>query len=412
MDQPPARSAPPDDLAQSTDRHLVPERVDQARSIPPDRNSRRPNPLESDGGKPLLATLNTYRRENTPQNTRDEAGEQPPPPAEYPQSDGPELPRDRQAVLHVVRMRMLSFDQVARMTYFTAYRTVARRRLRRLRDQGWIDVWQRPVTNGGAPRYAHPTRRALSWGAAVTAAATEGTVLAPIVLRMTPPTPRTPWKPASGVVPLFLAHTEEANDVLIAWLRRSGERVLWLSSWDCPFPGHVEWRAMPQPDYVLVVERTGEAHLVFGEHDRGTETPDVVATKFRTYRAWMETPDIARQIFGFSGFRVFVTVSGKRPERRLAKLVQVARDEGVARFTSFMIAGPDTVPTLTELPPTPMDFTHCRYCETRVPLDAETCPTCGAPTHELRREDLSAELSEPPTRYAAELNHPDLEKTS
>src|SRR5205085_2371364 len=91
MDQPPARSAPPDNLAQSTDRHLVPERVDQARSIPPDRNSRRPNPLESDGGKPLLATLNTYRRENTPQNTRDEAGEQPPPPAEYPQSDGPEL---------------------------------------------------------------------------------------------------------------------------------------------------------------------------------------------------------------------------------------------------------------------------------------------------------------------------------
>ena len=377
--------------------------------IAADMNSRDAGPLLTDGGKPLFAIENTYRRENTPQNTPEAAAEQPPPNVERRSESGPEVPRDRQAILYLVRMRVLSFDQLARLTYFNANKTVARRRLRRLRDRGWVDVWERPVAQGGAPRYAYPTKRALLWGHGVTSSATEGTVLDRLVQLMTPATPRQPWKLEAGIIPMFLAHTEEANDMLIAWLRRSGERVLWASSWDCPFPEHIEWRTMPQPDYVLVLERDGAAHLIFGEHDRGTEAREVVARKFRVYRTWIETPEVAERTFGFRSFRVFVTVSGERAPRRLDQLARLARDEGVDSFTTFMLADPDATPVLKPLTPAMMDFTHCRLCQTRVPLSAEVCPSCGAPTHQLARDELTAEASPPPIEYASDINAPDIQ---
>src|SRR6202007_1465389 len=121
------------------------------------------------------------RRQNTPQNTPTRAAEQPPPTVATPLQDGPEVPRDRQAVLHLVRMRLLSFGQLSRLTYHTANISAARRRLRRLRDRGWIEVWERPVAQGGSPRYASPTRRALLWASEVHDRAVEGTVLAPLV---------------------------------------------------------------------------------------------------------------------------------------------------------------------------------------------------------------------------------------
>jgi hypothetical protein len=398
------------DHGEATSTGLSPEALPIAGSIPADMNSHATNPLQNDGGKRVSDLRNTYRRENSPQNTPEPGAEQPPPVAEHPSIDGPEVPRDRQAVLHLVRMRVLSFDQLARLTYFNANKTVARRRLRRLRDQGWIEIWERPVAGGGAPRYAHPTRRAYAWGETVSKRATEGTVLAPLIHLMTPPTPRQPWKLAPGLLPLFLPHTEEANDVLIAWLHRSGERVLWLSSWDCPFPEHVEWRPMPQPDYVLVLERGGVPHLVFGEHDRGTEGHEVVARKFRTYRMWSETPEITQRIFGFASFHVVVTVSGDRAVRRKDHLHRLAAEEGVERFTHVMLAGPDAVPALPTLIAPAMDFTHCSFCRGRVPLDSEACSSCGAPTHQLARHELTAEASASPIDYAAEIDAPEVQE--
>ena len=309
-------------------------------------------------------------------------------------------------------MRVLSFDQLSRLTYFSANISVARRRLRRLRDRGWIEIWERPVAQGGSPRYVYPTRRALLWANEVNERAADGTVLEKIIRLMTPETPRQPWKLEPGIIPLFLTHTEEANEVLIAWLRKSGERVLWASSWDCPFPEHVEWRTMPQPDYVLVLERDGTPQLVFGEHDRGTESREVVARKFRAYRTWIETPEIAQRIFGFAGFQVFVTVSGERAARRIDHLKQLARDEGVERFTHFMLATPAAVPLLPSLPPTTMDFIHCHFCQTRVPLSAEACPSCGAPTRQLAHDELTAELLSPLIEYAAEFDAPEMEEPS
>jgi hypothetical protein len=238
---------------------------------------------------------------------------------------------------------------------------------------------------------------------------TEDTILGSLVSLMVPATPRQPWKFDPGVVPLFLAHTEEANEALIAWLRRSGERVLWASSWDCPFPEHVEWRTMPQPDYVLVIERGGAPHLVFGEHDRGTEGREVVARKMRVYRTWIETPDILGRTIGFPTFHLFITVAGDRAARRLDQLAQLVRDEGAETFTTLMLAGPNAVPVLPPPTSATMDFTHCRLCQTRVPLRSEVCPSCGAPTHQLAREDLTAESSPPAIEYAAETDAPEIE---
>ncbi|HEX8153833.1 MAG TPA: replication-relaxation family protein [Thermoanaerobaculia bacterium] len=315
--------------------------------IAPDMNSRQPNPLRDDGEVRRLPTQNMSRRENRPRDTpsRHTEGVAEPPPSVEPSAEvGPEVVRDRQSILHLVRMRVLSYGQLARLTYFNADKTVARRRLRRLHERGWVELWDRPVAFGGTPRYAYPSRRALAWGHAVMDKAVTGSPLEPLVRLMTPATPRQPWKFQPGVIPLFLGHTEEANDVLIAWMRKSGERVLWASSWDCPFPEHIEWRTMPQPDYVLVLQRDGLPHLLFGEHDRGTETREVVARKFRVYRTWIDTPEIMERTFGFRSFHVVVTVSGERAQRRLQHLVQLAHDEGVDGFTTLMLAGPDVAP--------------------------------------------------------------------
>jgi hypothetical protein len=419
----PHTDLPPDDATTRTARVLDLRAEAHHAEIAPDMNSQRANPLPNDGGKRVSDDGYTYRREYRPQYTADATAEhaaEPPPddlpldagppphPAEAPAS-GPEVARDAVAVMHLIRMRVLSYDQLSRLTYYAGNKTVARRRLRRLQERGWIHTWDRPTARGGAPRYAYPSRKALAWGHAVMLASTEGTALDPLVRLMVPATPRQPWKFEPGVMPLFLAHTEETNEALIAWLRRSGERVLWASSWDCPFPEHVEWRTMPQPDYVLVLEREGSAHLVFGEHDRGTEGREIVARKLRAYRTWMETPDILARTIGFRSFHVFVTVSGERAARRLDQLTQLARDEGVDAFTTLMLAAPAAVPALPPSHPATMDFTHCRLCQTRVPLTAEVCPSCGAPTHQLAREDLTAELSPPPIDYAAEIDAPKVE---
>jgi len=418
-DAAPHDDLPPVDAFTGDDRVLDLRAVAHRTELPPDMNSQQPDPLPGDGEKPLSDVGYTYRGEYSPQYTPGRIVE--PPPAEPPpaadgvahRSDappsGPEVGRDAVAVMQLVRMRVLSYDQLSRLTYHSGNKTVARRRLRRLQERGWIHTWDKPTAKGGAPRFAYPSRKALAWGHMVMLASTEGTALDLLVRQMVPSTPRQPWKFEPGVTPLFLAHTEETNEALIAWFRRSGERVLWASSWDCPFPEHVEWRTMPQPDYVLVVERDGVPHLIFGEHDRGTEGREVVARKLRVYRTWIETPDILTRTIGFRTFQLFVSVSGERAPRRLDQLTRLTREEGADMFTTLMLSAPDAVPALP--PPTlaTMDFTHCRLCQTRVPLSAEVCPSCGAPTHQLAREDLTAELSPPPIEYAAEADAPEIE---
>src|SRR5436853_2726850 len=130
MDRPIATDRP-NETPKTMDSGIASEASPMASEIAPDMNSQTANPLRSDGGKPVSLMRNMYRRENTLQNTPDNAVEQPPPNAEHSAIEGPEIPRDRQAVLHLARMRLLSFDQLARLTYFSADKTVARRRLRR-----------------------------------------------------------------------------------------------------------------------------------------------------------------------------------------------------------------------------------------------------------------------------------------
>lgn len=250
--------------------------------------------------------------------------------------DGPEIPRDREAILHLVRMRALSYDQLAKLTYHGVHKTVAQRRMRKLRAAGWVHVWDKPVAAGSGPRYAYPTQRSFTWGHVRLQGLLE-TPIGRLVGHMLPRGPRQPWDFKEGVTPAFLAHTHEVNDLAIAWRRALSAEVVWMSTWDVPFPEHIAWRQMPQPDYVLVFRRDGQLHLVFGEHDRSTEPVRELARKLGVYRAWFETPDVLAETLGFPTFTLLLTVTGEAPMRRLTRLAETARESGASAFTRLSL---------------------------------------------------------------------------
>jgi len=288
--------------------------------------------VETVGEEPRKTPAEVSRHEDRSEDTPPSQGIDSPPAV----SGGPEVLRDRQAILHLVRMRALSYEQLARVTYHGVHKTVARRRLRKLRATGWVHVWDKPVAAGSGPRYAYPTQQAFTWGHERLHGILE-TPIGRLVGHMLPSTPRQPWDFKAGVTPTFLAHTHEVNDLVIAWLRATSSEVVWASSWDVPFPEHIAWRQMPQPDYVLVLRREGRLHLVFGEHDRSTEPVRELARKLGVYRAWHETPSVLAETLGFSSFMLLLTVTGEAPMRRLVRLAQTARESGASAFTRLSL---------------------------------------------------------------------------
>lgn len=303
---------------------------------PADSNSHDEATGESDGAKRWKTLAGVSRREDRPEDTPPSGVFATPSSDGLPVFDGPEVPRDREAILHLVRMRALSYDQLARLTYHGVHKTVAHRRMRKLRASGWVHVWDKPVAAGSGPRYAYPTQQAFRWGHERLHGVLE-TPIGRLVEHMLPKGPRQPWDFKAGVTPTFLAHTEEVNDLAIAWRRALPAEVVWMSTWDVPFPEHIAWRQMPQPDYVLVFRREGQLHLVFGEHDRSTEPVHELARKLGVYRAWFETPDVLAETLGFSTFTLLLSVTGDTPMRRLIRLSETARDCGAAAFTRLSL---------------------------------------------------------------------------
>jgi len=120
-------------------------------------------------------------------------------------------------------------------------------------------------------------------------------------------------------------------------------RVLWASSWERPFGRGQDAALLPQPDYVLVIERSGSPVLVFGEHDRGHES----LAHFRTAKADRYAPfalltDAAAALFGIPTVEVWVTVTdpaARMPRRRLQYLTDVIRVAGAAPITRLALAG-------------------------------------------------------------------------
>jgi hypothetical protein len=234
--------------------------------------------------------------------------------------------RDIAVLRHLVRLRLLRYDQLHRLAFADVDPSIARRRIRHLARAGWLATWEAPSRRGGHARYALPSAGAIR--ALLPTLVPDAAAWAPLIARMVPRSQRRPLELGSST-PKWLPHQREVNHLVTSIATAPERRILWASSWDCPFPSRVGMFALPQPDYVLVEEVNGAPQLVFGEHDRGSEPIDrFIARKVALYSALAEFPDVCEQQFGIASFRVHVTVIDplrRAPIARLRALLDAAR---------------------------------------------------------------------------------------
>ena len=248
--------------------------------------------------------------------------------------------RDRAALRQLVALRILSYAQLRRIAFAGVHPTVARRRIRCLERAGWLKTLEVPPHQGGHERYAHPSKRTITALLRELGAESEPSVYAPLVRMMLPRSGRTPLDLGAATPPKWLAHQREVNHLLATTLT-SGRRILWASSWDCPFPSRQAMFTLPQPDYVLVQESGGAPQLIFGEHDRGSDRK-FAERKVALYRALAQFPEACEQLFGFRTFSVQVTVIdavSQRPIARMRELMRLTREGGTTNLFRFTLGG-------------------------------------------------------------------------
>lgn len=247
--------------------------------------------------------------------------------------------RDIDVMRHLVRLRLLRYDQLHRLAFANVDRSIARRRIRQLSRSGWLATWEAPSRCGGHARYAHPSAGAIR---ALLPTLVPEAAWAPLIARMVPRTQRRPLELGIGT-PKWLTHQREVNHLVASIATAPERRILWASSWDCPFPSRVGMFGLPQPDYVLVDEVDGAPRLVFGEHDRASEPIDrFTARKLTIYSALAEFPDVCEQQFGIASFRVHVTVIDplrRAPIARLRALLDAARSAERPDIFRFTLGG-------------------------------------------------------------------------
>jgi hypothetical protein len=248
--------------------------------------------------------------------------------------------RDRTALRQLVLFRVLTYAQLRRIAYSGVHATVARRRIRHLERAGWLMTKELPQRQGGHQRHAHPTQRTINALLAELGAAADGDVFAPLVRMMLPRSGRRRLDLGASAPPKWLAHQREVNELLTTMLT-GDQRILWASSWDCPFPSRQAMFTLPQPDYVVVEEVGGVARLVFGEHDRGSDK-HFAERKVALYAALAQFPEVCEQFFGFRSFSVHVTVIDavrQRPIARMRELMRITRAAGATNLVRFTLGG-------------------------------------------------------------------------
>ncbi len=253
--------------------------------------------------------------------------------------------RDRAALRLVVQLRLLTYAQLRTACYPNTHASVTRRRMAQLVRAGAIAVWESPTRTGGHTRYALPTpvTRATELDALTHETALQP--VQPLVRLMLPQTGRRALRLDTGTTaPNWLAHQAEVNALVLRM--RDVMPLLWVSSWDCPFPQRVASFELPQPDYVLVEDHADGPRLVFGEHDRGSEPiARFIERKAFLYSALAAFPEACAHHFGVSAFTVRVTVTDpvhRAPLRRLADLLDAtyrACGPDAARCFRFSLAG-------------------------------------------------------------------------
>jgi hypothetical protein len=246
-------------------------------------------------------------------------------------------------LLALGRCRILSFYQLRRAVFPDLSAQRVGQRLHALAAKGWLHVWEDVSRIGGHPRYALPTQRSLAFALDALHAASirqASERLASLMLRSRP---RRPLVLHPRTTPAFLAHQRECNDLLLAYRRIPAAHLLWSTSFDRPFPLRARGVALPQPDYVMLLERGGAPALIFGEHDRGHESlAHFRHTKAERYAALAARPELTLELFGFERFMVWVTVLDARagaPLRRVQTLARIAREAAASDVFAFTLAG-------------------------------------------------------------------------
>jgi hypothetical protein len=232
--------------------------------------------------------------------------------------------RDSVVVYLVVLFRLLAHGQLKELAFPHQNPSVVRRCAGRLESTGWITRWDAAKQRGGLERYLHPTPKALSLALEQFTAGTASEPWAPLV-RLMQPEKRRPLVLAPGARPKWLPHQREVNSLVARTMISGAHPVAWASTWDSPFPTSFGIVKLPQPDYVLVENRDGVPHLVFGEHDRGTERLETfVARKVELYAGLALFPEVCERMFGLRTFEVRVSVTDVRSQNPIARLRALA----------------------------------------------------------------------------------------
>ena len=245
--------------------------------------------------------------------------------------------RDTTTIYLTVLFRLLAFEEARELVFSRQDASVLRRRASRIADAGWISAWNAAKPRGGLERYIHPSGKALDEVLPQLRERTQSLTWAPLI-RLMLPQRRRPLLLGRGAAPKWLAHQREVNKIVARSISHGAHQVLWASTWDCPFPTQAGILTLPQPDYVLIEARDGLPHLVFGEHDRGTEQVGTfIARKVELYAALASFPETCVQLFGIDAFEVRVSVADvrdRRPMHRLRTLAATASKYTVPmRFT-------------------------------------------------------------------------------
>jgi hypothetical protein len=251
--------------------------------------------------------------------------------------------RDRAMVQSTVLLRLLTYDQLHRLAFPTVQdRPTVRRRIRLIERAGWIKSWEAPTRVGGHMKYAHPTKAALRSVLPACAAATAREPWAPLANLMVPRSPRRSLELGTAP-PKWLAHQREVNHLVTSIATAPDRRIVWMSSWDCPFPSRFGMFTLPQPDYVLIEDVDGVPRLIFGEHDRASEPVDrFLRRKVALYSALAAFPEVCEQLFGLRTFQVYVTTIDpitQHPIARLRALIEATRAHGGPDIFRFALGG-------------------------------------------------------------------------
>lgn len=252
--------------------------------------------------------------------------------------------RDKAVVRHVVFLRLLTYSQIHRLAFPNVTdRPTVRRRIRHLERSGWIHTWEAPARHGGHTRYVHPTAIALRSVLPTATAHAAQEPWAPLVRLMVARSGRRQEFELGSDMPKWLAHQREVNHLVASIATAPERRLVWASSWDCPFPARFGMFTLPQPDYVLVEEVDGVPQLVFGEHDRASEPVErFVRRKVALYRSLAAFPEVCERLFGLRTFRVHVTAIDpitQHPIARLRALMDATRAHGASDIFRLTLGG-------------------------------------------------------------------------